>query len=548
MRRLRRGHRGWLAGAWCLAVGALAATGQGAGADDAALIIANENYAELPDVPGRVDVSGLAARLRGAGYDVIVRTDADLEEMIDVAARFSNQADEADRLMVVLTGRFLNTGRQNYLLPVDRRDTMAATTLPTRALSVSALLDLLAGKARGAGVMVLGADDGESEARQPFVTRGLGRINAPGRATVIFGEPPEAVAFARDVLARGRAYGPRDVERARLESRGLDERRGEARPPRRPDRGGADRAERDYWRTIRTFDNERAYVNYLDRYPRGAFVEEATRRLAALRDPSRLARAGEDDLSLGREDRRRLQAALQVLGFDPGGIDGVFGPGTRGAIGRWQQANGQQATGYLTGPQLAALSEAAALRGVQLEREAAQADRDYWARTGRGGGEEGVRAYLDRYPEGQFAGEARSALDRIRAQRRETAAQSDARAFEEARGLDRVRAYRRYIRENPNGAYVERARSRIRELRGVRRDALDAAALEGESRLGLDPVTRGLIEGRLRAFGFDPGAVDGRFDEAARDAIERYQESRGLEASGYLDEDAVARLLADSLR
>jgi len=35
-----------------------------------------------------------------------------------------------------------------------------------------------------------------------------------------------------------------------------------------------------------------------------------------------------------------LQMALEVLGFDPNGIDGVFGPGTRTALTNFQQANG----------------------------------------------------------------------------------------------------------------------------------------------------------------------------------------------------------------
>lgn len=35
-----------------------------------------------------------------------------------------------------------------------------------------------------------------------------------------------------------------------------------------------------------------------------------------------------------------LQMALEVLGFDPDGLDGVFGPGTRTALTRFQSANG----------------------------------------------------------------------------------------------------------------------------------------------------------------------------------------------------------------
>ena len=42
--------------------------------------------------------------------------------------------------------------------------------------------------------------------------------------------------------------------------------------------------------------------------------------------------------------------------------------------------------------------------------------------------------------------------------------------------------------------------------------------------------------------------VDGTFDQATRRAIRRYQSNREIEASGYLDEATVVRLLADSVQ
>ncbi|MFC3168880.1 peptidoglycan-binding domain-containing protein [Paracoccus fontiphilus] len=59
----------------------------------------------------------------------------------------------------------------------------------------------------------------------------------------------------------------------------------------------------------------------------------------------------EDDIGLSRSQRAAIQAALTRRGYDTRGIDGSFGRGTRGAIASWQQANGMQATGYLTAAQ-----------------------------------------------------------------------------------------------------------------------------------------------------------------------------------------------------
>lgn len=53
-------------------------------------------------------------------------------------------------------------------------------------------------------------------------------------------------------------------------------------------------------------------------------------------------------------DVRDVQQALQILGFDPNGIDGVWGAGARRACAAFQQANGLPADG-IPGPQTQAL-------------------------------------------------------------------------------------------------------------------------------------------------------------------------------------------------
>jgi hypothetical protein len=56
-----------------------------------------------------------------------------------------------------------------------------------------------------------------------------------------------------------------------------------------------------------------------------------------------------------------LQKALQKLGFDPGNLDGVMGPGTQAAIKQFQQVSGLAAVGALNAQTQAALAKA--LRG-----------------------------------------------------------------------------------------------------------------------------------------------------------------------------------------
>jgi peptidoglycan hydrolase-like protein with peptidoglycan-binding domain len=67
------------------------------------------------------------------------------------------------------------------------------------------------------------------------------------------------------------------------------------------------------------------------------------------------AEARQSEAQLTREERDELQIALRYFGFYTGGIDGAFGPGTRGAMTDWQLARGQEPTGVLTTRQRAQL-------------------------------------------------------------------------------------------------------------------------------------------------------------------------------------------------
>ena len=156
---------------------------------------------------------------------------------------------------------------------------------------------------------------------------------------------------------------------------------------------------------------------------------------------------------MSRDERRAIQRDLTTLGFNTRGIDGLFGPGTRGAIRGWQGRSDLDETGYLTRDQIFQLAGQAARRAAEIEaeerarREAAErADRAYWDGTGAGADEAGLRAYLGRYPDGIFAALARERLAELEAQAR---LQTDRDAWRRADARDTARAYRRYLSEFP---------------------------------------------------------------------------------------------------
>ena len=57
--------------------------------------------------------------------------------------------------------------------------------------------------------------------------------------------------------------------------------------------------------------------------------------------------AGQEEQELSREERLQVQVCLKEREFDPGAVDGFFGPGTRTAIRAWQAAQGREASGYM---------------------------------------------------------------------------------------------------------------------------------------------------------------------------------------------------------
>ena len=197
----------------------------------------------------------------------------------------------------------------------------------------------------------------------------------------------------------------------------------------------------------------------------------------------------------------------------------------------------------------------AARRAEELEEEArrqqAEKDREeraFWAEVERRGDEAGFRDYLQRYPEGRFADQARRVLKEIDDRRAEQAAGQDRRDWSQAAQTNTVAAYRSYLETWPNGAFRAEAEQRIALLQHDAQKVRNAiAAKEEEQAMNLNFVARQLAERRLEQLNLDPGEVDGRFDDATRAALRRYQDSRGLRVSGFLDEQTVVRLLADGI-
>ena len=540
-----------------------AGLGTAALADDAALILGTEDYANLRRVSLGTSVLQARRDLEGLGFAVSALADARSAPVRDAVGAYLEDAAEAERQIVVLSGRFVTDGRRTWYLTADAAEPSFAA-VGARAVSVETLLMVLA-RTPGQSVLVLAHDDDDDRREDPFLSEGFGAMDVPQGVTVLLGRTSVLAPLVREI-----AEEPGLDIMAAVERRGRIGVRGyrpgslvlipEGRETREPVIGPVvvDRAQEDaLWDGARALDTVEAYRNYLRRFPDGRFEDEAQAAIdAILSEPNRTARLAEEALDLSRSDRRQIQADLSVLGYNTRGIDGIFGPGSRGAITNWQQRNGFPQTSYLTREQIVRLDAQAERRRREIaaeeerqRQEALRLDRAYWDETGRLGTIAGLRAYLSRYPEGIYSAEAARQLERIEEDARRRAAETERVIWTDARSRDSLSGYREYLAQYPQGTFADEARARIEELSGPPRpsDAVIAEAQRAERSMNLNPITIRLVEARLRELGLDPGPVDGRLDDRTRAALRQYQAARNQPATGYLTEPTVVLLLADSI-
>ena len=544
-----------------LIASALAALLPGAAlADDLALVLGTADYVTLPDFPRGTEVTDAVDGLATLGFRVMALGNGGAAGVTRTLSDFMAAVPEADRILIVLSGRFVTDGRRTWYLT---RDAVAPTLfgLDERALSVESLMQVLA-RAPSRAVLLLGVGTStEQEVFDPWLREGVGDLDIPQGVTVLTAGPRNAANFLADELSVPRG----DLSRLVAENGNVDAEgylpRGFVFTPRPGDPAltetqAAQAEETALWQGAVALNTLDAYRNYLSAFPRGRYATQAQEGIdAILAEPNREQRLAEEALGLSRDQRRAIQRNLSLLDFDTRGVDGIFGSGTRRAVRDWQQQNGFSQTSYLDREQIERIAAQAGRRAQQLEAEAERqregaerADRAFWEESGARSDEAGLRAYLERYPDGLFAQQASEQLARIEDEKRQEAQAQDRVAWDRAREADTLAGYQRYLESFPQGQFVEEARTRrsalVQENEGAQETEQARAA---EQALGLNALTARVIEQRLDALGLDPGEVDGRFDRNTRRALRNYQRDRGLPVSGFLNEPTLVRLLADTL-
>ena len=270
-------------------------------------------------------------------------------------------------------------------------------------------------------------------------------------------------------------------------------------------------------------NTEASYAAYLSQYPDGRHAAEARRLRKAVRVRD-MAAAEEATLGLTREQRVLVERGLAAWKAGGGAVDGRFDAAFRGVLRSWQASKGHLDTGYLTAEQ------AQALMAEGVAAEAQENDDRAFARAKAADTAEAYETYLSEYPNGRHVAEARRLLEAIHDR-------EDDAAFARAKRADTEAAYAAYLSQYPDGRHAAEAR-RLRETARVR----EAAAAQEEA-LRLTLAERALVERGL-ASRVRSGTVDGRFDERFRAAFRSWQASRGDAATGYLTRGQADVLIA----
>ncbi len=484
---------------------ALIALALPAAAERTALIVLNGSATEA-------DAEAIRDRLRNRGFAVAALRGATSDAMRRTLA--ASRTEGLERLAVVLTGRFVHSARGAWFIGAGAPPVVTLATVEASGISLVTLAEIAA-QTPGGAVLVLGEAIPASASTGPGLSPGVGPAAwLPPGVALVRGSDPAVTAFARDSLPlAGLPLASLVAARPGLSLTGPG---GQAFVP-----PPAATAEETDWAAARSAGTEAAYATFLQRWPFGRRAPEARAAIAALRaDPA----AREAALGLTRDARLAVQRALTELGYDTRGIDGVFGPGTRSAIAAWQRATGRSPSGYLDGPQVAALQDDAAR--ARAAREAA--DRAYWNGIAQSNDPAAFRSYLDMFPAGLFA---LIALERLAAAEAQTQAGRDQAAWDQAQAANTAAAYRAYLAAWPRGRFAAEAQARLAALDGTAADrsAWDRARRADtvaayEAYLALWPRGAFAAEARERIAALQGGADQAMWNRARQaDTIDAYQ-------------------------
>ena len=391
-----------------------------------ALVIGNSSYETAPLANPVNDAELMTKTLESTGFEVISLRDADKEEIYLAIVDFGEKLRKYGPNTVGLfyfAGHGIQSGGANYLIPMGM-DIKKERQLRVLAVESQFLLDEMRRAGNEINIIILDACRNNPYPRSSrSAASGLATQEGPAPDSILlaFSTAPNQVAAdgdgdnspyvqalvkqmlipgqgLLDVFAKASAAVAKRTNREQIPWRQtsiltndsfyftgkvtIEGRLASLGGTVPADRIGAPVLDKEslFWQTVRDSDNPADVREYLEQHPDGYFAGLAKNRLAAIQ---KALQDKERALGLSLADRHKLQEMLTVLGYGTGDdAEGVFGPGTRAAIGRYQQAKHQPETGHLTAEPMRALLEEG--KSIQARRKKLTTSEkrkpvDFWA-------------------------------------------------------------------------------------------------------------------------------------------------------------------------
>jgi len=204
----RRGLLRCAMGAAALPFGsAMSAPAEGGPSSRIALVIGNGAYRASPlkNPPG--DAAAVATALRGLGYDVTLRQNTQLRDLIESLREFSVRAPKASVRVLFYAGHGVQVKGRNYLVPIDANP-QSEEEIQRQSADVGEFVDRLSAIRSGANIIVLDAcrvnpfaggvivgPDGRRLKFRGATPGGLATLDAPVGTLVAFSTAPNGVAL-----------------------------------------------------------------------------------------------------------------------------------------------------------------------------------------------------------------------------------------------------------------------------------------------------------------------------------------------------------------
>ena len=193
------------AAATAQALSALAAPA--AGDKRIALVIGNGAYKSAPLKNPAGDAEAVAASLRQLRYDVTLKLNTSLVDLIESLRDFSVRSTSASVRLLFYAGHGIQAKGRNYLLPVDA-DPQGEDEISAKCADVGEFIDRLSANKQGLNLVVLDAcrvnpfaggvivgPDGRRYKFRGVTPAGLAPLDAPVGTLVAFSTAPNGVAL-----------------------------------------------------------------------------------------------------------------------------------------------------------------------------------------------------------------------------------------------------------------------------------------------------------------------------------------------------------------